>query len=506
MKDRWKIPADWSWKTLGDIAEIFSGATPKANDPSNFDDTGIPWITPSDLTNYDSAYISRGARSLSVAGFNSCSAQLLPANSVLFSSRAPIGYCVIASQELCTNQGFKSLVLNEGILPRFVRHYMLHSKDYAESLASGTTFLELSATRIKEMRIPIPPFEKQELIADFLDRSHSLISTSEDALSDIPTLLERFRQSVLASAFRGDLTAEWREQNPDVEPASELLKRIRAERKRLWIEDYARKLADRARTNAQKKNKTFTDKDWQKYYDKKLKAGALKYEEPEPVDAEAEGLPELPPTWEWVRLEALSTGAQYDITDGPFGSKLKTIHYVEESPDTAQVITLGNLGVGELKNAERYFVPLAKYEALEKHWVQAGDLLIAGMAEPVGRCCEAPDNISPALVKADCFKFSPSRLLVARWIMHYFNSPVGYTQCLKIAQGTGRLRINLTNTKGLPIPLAPKAEQEHACQLINTGMTRIQELSTHMETTSSSLESLQRSILASAFDGFEPSS
>ena len=127
---------------------------------TNFEDEGTPWITPADLTGYEGVYIARGKRSLSKKGLASCGARPLPAGTVLYSSRAPIGYCAIASNPLATNQGFKSLVLAEGLLPEFIRYYLLASKEYAESLASGTTFKELSGSRIAEMLIPVAPHSR----------------------------------------------------------------------------------------------------------------------------------------------------------------------------------------------------------------------------------------------------------------------------------------------------------------------------------------------------------
>lgn len=107
---RWIIPNSWQWVYAGDIADVIGGGTPSTRDLSNFKESGdgIPWLTPADLSNYDATYISRGARDISEKGLTSSSAKLMPKGTVLFSSRAPIGYCVIALNEISTNQGFKS--------------------------------------------------------------------------------------------------------------------------------------------------------------------------------------------------------------------------------------------------------------------------------------------------------------------------------------------------------------------------------------------------------------
>lgn len=205
-EQRWSLPAGWAWTKVSDIALIVGGGTPPSKVESNFTDNGIPWITPADLTGYELTYISKGRRDLSHWGYLSSGARLMPKGSVLFSSRAPIGYCVIAEVELCTNQGFKSIVLREGMLPEFVRYYLLSSKDYAESLAGGTTFLELSGSRLASMQIPVAPIDEQRRIVDKLDDIFERIARSRAELVNIPSLLQRYRSYLLQAAYNGVLT------------------------------------------------------------------------------------------------------------------------------------------------------------------------------------------------------------------------------------------------------------------------------------------------------------
>lgn len=203
--ERWALPYGWAWAKVSDIAQIVGGATPSSRDESNFTEHGISWITPADLTGYEHPYISKGRRDLSVRGYLSCGARLMPKGTVLFSSRAPIGYCAIAEQELCTNQGFKSLVLREGLIPEFVRYYLLSAKDYAESLASGTTFLELSGSRLGAMHIPIAPMVDQRTVVAKLDFQFERISRALAQLSAVQPLLKRYRAKLLQAAFDGSL-------------------------------------------------------------------------------------------------------------------------------------------------------------------------------------------------------------------------------------------------------------------------------------------------------------
>ena len=102
---------EWKEYKLGEIGTVVGGATPSTKDPMNYDGD-ISWITPKDLSGYESMYIDRGERMITQQGYNSCSCKMLPKGSVLFSSRAPIGYVAIAANDLCTNQGFKSVIPN----------------------------------------------------------------------------------------------------------------------------------------------------------------------------------------------------------------------------------------------------------------------------------------------------------------------------------------------------------------------------------------------------------
>lgn len=204
-EQRWSLPAGWAWAKASDIAQIVGGGTPSSRDGNNFAESGIPWITPADLTGYEHAYISRGRRDLSHRGYVSCGARLIPKGSVLFSSRAPIGYCVIAEKDLCTNQGFKSLVLRGEVLPEFVRYYLLGAKDYAEALASGTTFLELSGSRMASLQIPVAPIAEQRRIVDRLDSLCDKIAKARAELKRVPPLLQRYKLRLLQAAYDGSL-------------------------------------------------------------------------------------------------------------------------------------------------------------------------------------------------------------------------------------------------------------------------------------------------------------
>lgn len=213
IDERWEIPQNWSWVTLGEISTIVSGGTPPAGEESNFDKEGIPWITPADLTGYKDSYVYFGRRSLSIKGYGLSSAKLVPKDTVLLSSRAPIGYCVIAGNNLCTSQGFKNFILKGNISAKYVRYYLISSIAYIESLASGTTFLELSSSKAAKIRIPLPSLEEQKRIVTKIDETLLKSRQARENLFLSQKLITQLKQKVLELVYNGDLSNRWRLKN-----------------------------------------------------------------------------------------------------------------------------------------------------------------------------------------------------------------------------------------------------------------------------------------------------
>ena len=159
----------WKECTIADLGTVVGGATPSTKNPENYDNGTIAWITPKDLSGFQGRFISRGERNITELGLKSCSTQLLPKNSILFSSRAPIGYIAIAQNEMCTNQGFKSVVPNDNTDFMFLYYLLQYSKNTIESMGSGTTFKEVSGSTMRSIKVRVPSdIEIQKKIAGIL--------------------------------------------------------------------------------------------------------------------------------------------------------------------------------------------------------------------------------------------------------------------------------------------------------------------------------------------------
>lgn len=167
---------------LKHIGEIIGGGTPKTNIKEYWDGE-IPWLTPADLSNYDDMFVSGGTRNISDTGLRSSAARMLPANSVLYSSRAPIGYVAIAKNPIATNQGFKSVVPFNFDMAPYLYYCLKARTDNIVQRATGTTFKEISGSEMAETMVPIPPINEQQMISSKIMRLLSGLALLEKNLN-----------------------------------------------------------------------------------------------------------------------------------------------------------------------------------------------------------------------------------------------------------------------------------------------------------------------------------
>ena len=216
---------EWKEVTLGELGTIVGGATPSTKNPS-FYDGNIPWLTPKDLSVNSNKYILRGERNITEAGFKSCSCKILPKGSVLFSSRAPIGYVAIAANDMCTNQGFKSVIPNEETDSEFLYYLLKYNKDYIASQGSGTTFAEVSGKTMKDIEVVVPKEkEDQRRIASILSSLDRKIELNNKINADLEEMaqaifknwfvdFEPFKDGKFVDSELGMIPEEWKVGSP----------------------------------------------------------------------------------------------------------------------------------------------------------------------------------------------------------------------------------------------------------------------------------------------------
>lgn len=342
--------------------------------------------------------------------------------------------------------------------------HVFHSTDFLHQALSnkkGVAIRRIILRDLHNLTLPLPPLPEQKRIVAKIEELFSDLDAGVDELEKAQAQLKRYRQSVLKAAFEGTLTQEWREkQKGKLEPASVLLERIREGRK------------------------------------KKAQAEGKKWKEPEPVDTS--NLPELPKEWAWARLGGLSSCEPNAVTDGPFGSNLKTSHYTESGP---RVVRLQNIGDGIFID-EKAHISENHYRRLGKHRVFEGDIVIASLGENPPRACIVPADVIPAIVKADCIRFKVfEKVVVARYINFVLNTSGTRKRVEPYLHGVGRPRLGLGGIRQIPIPLAPHPEQSRIVEEIESRFAIADKAEEAIEQSLKQAARLRQSILKRAFEG-----
>ena len=191
MKDGWEI------KKLKDLAVVINGGTPDTK-ISEYWDGGVLWITPKDMGQLTSKYVSATSRTISGIGLEKSSAKLIPNNSLILSTRAPIGYLAINTCAISTNQGCKGIVPSENLSSEYLYYFFSKSVKMLIDLGNGTTFKELSTSSLKNIDIPLPPLSEQKEIVALLDDVLSRIDKArENIKKNIENADELYQRTVI---------------------------------------------------------------------------------------------------------------------------------------------------------------------------------------------------------------------------------------------------------------------------------------------------------------------
>jgi type I restriction enzyme S subunit len=196
----------WQTKTIGDVCDVMNGGTPKTGVPEYWDGNHR-WITPAEMGKRLSPYVSDTERKITDLGLSDSSARMLPPNSVILSSRAPIGHLVINTEPMGTNQGCKGLIPRSHIEHKYLYYYLSSIVGLLNSLGTGATFKELSGGKLKEVEIPVPPMAEQQRIVGLLDEVFEGLATAnanaEKNLQNAGALFESHLQSVFTQRGPG---------------------------------------------------------------------------------------------------------------------------------------------------------------------------------------------------------------------------------------------------------------------------------------------------------------
>ena len=194
------IPEGWRVGTLNELGDIVGGSTPSKAKPEYYTNNGIAWLTPKDLSIANFKFTAKGETDITQEGYNSCSTKLMPKGSVLFSSRAPIGYITIAKNEICTNQGFKSVVPKLAGTS-YIYYFLKASTEEIENKATGSTFKEASGALMKSLPAIIP----SSYILDSFEELIEPIFRKQETMEDESRRLAQLRDTLLPRLMSGEI-------------------------------------------------------------------------------------------------------------------------------------------------------------------------------------------------------------------------------------------------------------------------------------------------------------
>ena len=428
----------------------------------------VPFFKPTDLN--AGYFLTQSTDTLTEQG--AAESRLLPKDSVLVTCiGATIGKTALARVAGATNQQINAVVPNGAALAEWLYWWFI-SRDGQSTIidnASATTLPIINKGRFAELDALVAPLNEQRRIVSKIEALTARSRRAKEALDAVPALLDKLRQSILASAFRGDLTADWRAKHPDVEPASVLLERIRAERRRRWEEATLAKL-----TASGKPPKTDAWKE--------------KYQEPEPVDTD--GLPELPEGWAWASVEETTS----DVTVGHVGSTQSEYRDSGIPFLRSQNVRANRFSREGLKYVSRKF-----HSQLSKSRLAPGDVVVVRSGEP-GTSCVIPDDL-PEANCADVLVVRPLPGLEPAVLAHYFNAATRQGLVKKHQVGMAQQHFNVAAIRKFTIPLMPLEEARAVQTLMQGALDRLGNTERIRGTMVSKLGSLDSTILAKAFRG-----
>jgi type I restriction enzyme S subunit len=469
LSDNDDLPIGWVITELENVCTVQGGYAFKSKD---YTENGIPLVRISNLVENNNVDLDSNPiflpESYRISHSNYC---LREGDILIAMSGATTGKMAVFRCSL-------DALLNQRVGRFIIRDKTLVDKPYLSKLienlsskvaqkAYGGAQPNISPSEIERLLIPLPPLNEQRRIVEKVEALMARSRRAKEALDAIPKLIEQFRQSVLAAAFRGDLTADWREQNPNIEPASVLLERIRKERREKWEQTELEKM--------RAKGKEPLSDEWKK-----------KYKEPEAIDDS--DLPEIPEGWCWLSVDACTSM----LTDGEHSTP-------ERSDQGVYLLSARNVLNGELSLEKVDYIPEHIHQQLEKRLkVQSGDVLLS-CSGSVGRSCIVPENLKFSLVRS--VAVLRTLLDMGEYISLAIRSPFLQSQIEEQKTQTAQANIFQGRIKVLALPIAPFDEQKLIIRRINEALQSIRFLEEQFIDLKSAFQSLDQSILSKSFRG-----
>lgn len=462
----------WEYSRIGDTCFTTSGGTPSRKKPEYYNGS-IPWLKSGELRD---GKIYSAEETITEEGLTNSSAKVIKSGSLLIALYgATVGRLGLLEIDAATNQAICSIETPNDIKREFLFWYLRQKREALLQSRIGGAQPNISQSILKKLEIPIPLLDEQHRIVAKIEELFTKLDAGVAALSQIQAQLRQYRQSVLKSAVEGRLTAQWREEHKgDLEPASELLKRILREHREKWEAEQLAKYEAKGQK---------LPKNWREKYKK-------------PAALDTSSLPELPEGWVWAKNESVCE----KIQDGTHFSP--KIQYNEFATGRYMYITAKNIREYGLDlNDISYIDGRVHREIYARCDVKKNDVLIVKDGVKTGTVAMNDLDEQFTLLSSVAFLRPIRSVLLPKYLHLYLKSPIGFRSVTGKMSGTAIKRIILRRLNETPIAVLPLVEQEvivaRVGELLSICDGVEQDLNSHILSTNT----LYKSILNTAFKG-----
>lgn len=459
-----KGPQTWYYSKFGEICKIIGGSQPPKKE-----------FVFEPVSGYVRLIQIRDYKSDNHLTFipESKARRFCSANDVMIGRYGPPIFQILRGIEGAYNVALmKARPIDKRVLDNEFLYFFLHNQTLRNYIIFHSTRTAgqdgVRKELLQEYPIYLPPFNEQKRIVTKIEALQTRSTAVKEELKAIKPLLDQFRQSVLAAAFRGDLTKDWRSQNPNIEPAEVLLERIKVERRRRWEEVELEKM--------KANGKVPKDDNWKK-----------KYKEPEPINTE--NLPELPNGWCWVNLEELSKIDLGKMLDRGKEQKGKLIPYLRNINVRWDYFDLDDLLTMDFENHE-----------LERFGLKKGDILVCEGGEP-GRCAVWELENSEIKYQKTLHRLRPFLDFSRYWIVYHLKLDAIQGTISNYCSGSTIKHLTKVLFQKYPIRLTSLQEQKEIVRRIESLFKLADNIEQQYQQAETNLETLNQSILAKAFRG-----
>jgi len=450
-KNNITIPDTWRWVTLEEITITSSGGTPDRTNFNYF--TGnIPWVKSGEL-NYN--VIIETEEHITQEAVDYSSAKVFPKGSLLIALYGnTVGRMAFLGIDAATNQAIASIT-SFLINTRYLYYYLMSSKEELLSKREGSAQPNISQKVLNKFLFPLAPLQEQ----------NGIVEKIEELFSELDSILLNF----------------------------EVLK---AKSKIYWLSEINAFLKGKKRYTilyevVEPRNKLDE-------IDKIRSSLGKKYTGKNDVDNQNVINCDLPNHWKLVKLSDLYINPVESITDGPFGSNLKSDDFKETG---YPVLKIQNIDRNKFISKDISFVSEEKFNQLDKHQFKSGDIIITKLGSPLGKACIVPNNFKEGVIVADLIRLKQSEYINSKFLMYSLNAPYIISQIEKLSKGTTRQRVTLRDVRNLVIIFPSLEEQKLIVNSIEELDDEINGLSEIISKSYLDVQALRQKILIDAFSG-----